>query len=82
MQAMHDDLTLYRIIAMKFQSARKAAQILNIEGPLGSLEQNFRPFIATDALRETFDLLYLELYGASLLNYLHPDYSHIVYIQN
>ena len=81
MQAIDDNLTHYKIISMKFQSARKAAQILNIEGPLGSPVQDFRPYIATDALRETFDLLYLELYGALLLNHLHPNYSHVVYIQ-
>ena len=79
MQSRNEKLNDYDIYSMKFQAARKASAILNIQGPLGKPEDEFRPKIESESLGLTYHILYLQIYGALLLNLLHPTHLNVRY---
>ena len=62
----------YINLSLKFQAARRAAAVLNIEGQLGSPQESFRPVIHSQGLNSAFDTLYIQFYGALIFQFLNP----------
>ena len=62
----------YINLSLKFQAARRAAAVLNIEGPLGRPQEAFRPVIHSQGFSDAYDILFIQFYGALKLQFLYP----------
>ena len=62
----------FMLSAITYQTARLVSRELNIEGPLGPPQNDFKPTILSENLNDAYDTLFISYYTTIFLNTLYP----------